>query len=576
MASPQSKFHDFLNQVLPSPEPLDPAAALRDARLTPRLIEERRPIAESLEWKLSELYWRAKGVAGFLLNEVPYAINNSGLLSAKAAQVLYRSFTTSPPGKAPVVMEAGAGTGLFARLLLDEFRLMCREHGGDYYDRLTYVVSDVSPETVQRWVRDRIFAGHEDRVRLAVCDAADPLKLAPAEGGPIAIGNLRAVFANYLLDSLPFTVLRKGPDGPAELTVRTHLTAEAARIAQYTKLTVDQIRELAASPEPADRAKLIPLTSLFEFEAEFTPVTRDYPYATEALTFAHDKDRVTLNHQAFLFIEACLAALEPDGFILLNDYGSTQVDQIPGQAATQRFGSSAAIGINFPLLDFHFQSRGTRVSKPEADSTLPIHPRLLANKDLPETERLFLGVFGGEAHQAIEGAQERARAHVEAGRHEQARQVYVSALEYVPRDWRLLGEVAEFLIRNAADYETGLKMARAALEINPWYSVWLWNVMGDALFALDRFAESHECYLKAREIEPSDPRTQLNLGYTYTQSGDYGQALGAIAHGLACDRNGLFRERLLEKQNQVLSLIGASYNSEQEWLARRAQRLLRC
>jgi len=52
-------------------------------------------------------------------------------------------------------------------------------------------------------------------------------------------------------------------------------------------------------------------------------------------------------------------------------------------------------------------------------------------------------------------------------------------------------------------------------------------------------------------------------------------ALAAIARGLACDRAGVFRARLLEKQQQILALVSAKHTGEQEWLARRAARLLK-
>jgi tetratricopeptide (TPR) repeat protein len=103
--------------------------------------------------------------------------------------------------------------------------------------------------------------------------------------------------------------------------------------------------------------------------------------------------------------------------------------------------------------------------------------------------------------------------------------------------------------------------------------VWLWNVFGDALYALERFPEAHEAYLNAARLETRDVRTNLNLGYSNAQLGNYQAALEAIARGLANDRMGIFRERLMEKQLQILTVVQAGQASEQEWLARRASRL---
>jgi tetratricopeptide (TPR) repeat protein len=136
-----------------------------------------------------------------------------------------------------------------------------------------------------------------------------------------------------------------------------------------------------------------------------------------------------------------------------------------------------------------------------------------------------------------------------------------------------LGEIAEFLTRQVGNFQAGLQVASSALELNPWYSVWLWNVYGDALYALERFTDAHEAYLKASRLEPADARTNLNLGYTFAQLGEPQSALEALGRGLAGDRGGLFQERLLRKQQQILASLQARFAEEQEWLARRAARV---
>jgi hypothetical protein len=90
-----------------------------------------------LEWRLSELYWITEGVRPFITDAVPYSINNDGAASAAAAAVLFANCTDAAPGQDAIhVLEAGAGTALFARYLLDEFRDLCRRHGRNFYDRL--------------------------------------------------------------------------------------------------------------------------------------------------------------------------------------------------------------------------------------------------------------------------------------------------------------------------------------------------------------------------------------------------------------------------------------------------------
>lgn len=242
-------------------------------------------------------------------------------------------------------------------------------------------------------------------------------------------------------------------------------------------------------------------------------------------------------------------------------------------SATQRFGGSAALGLNFPFLDHHFVAQGSVVVRPEQDERLPIHTRMIARRPMDETSRAFHAIFDWQAQRAGQGPQEEARQRIDAGAFEAARQKYETALTHRRHDWVLLGEIAEFLIRQVEDFESGRAIASAALAINPWYSVWLWNVHGDALYALGRFPEAHETYLKAEQMEPQDPRTLLNLGYSYAQVGETRAALESLGRGLAHDRGGVFRDRLLEKQQQILATLQGKFATEQEWLARRAARL---
>jgi hypothetical protein len=57
----------------------------------------------------------------------------------------------------------------------------------------------------------------------------------------------------------------------------------------------------------------------------------------------------------------------------------------------------------------------------------------------------------------------------------------------------------------------GLRPPRAAVELNPWYSPWLWNVLGDCLLSMERPEEAHECCLQAHRIHAQDVKTNLSL-----------------------------------------------------------------
>lgn len=150
----------------------DPKASIANVTVAPDIVEDFRPLAASLEWRISEHYWCTAGVLPFAENEVPFVVNNSGRLSENAATVLFAACEESKPEADICVLELGAGTGLFARFFLDAFRAVCAQENRDYYERLTYFVTDRSPATVAHWRERRLFSEHGAHVRIQTCDAA--------------------------------------------------------------------------------------------------------------------------------------------------------------------------------------------------------------------------------------------------------------------------------------------------------------------------------------------------------------------------------------------------------------------
>jgi tetratricopeptide (TPR) repeat protein len=511
-------------------------------------------VSESLEWELSQLHWNRTGLLPFLDSDVPFVVNNTGRLSEHAAVLFFANCIEVDDGGAFVVLELGAGTGLFAKYFLDTFQAICLQEQRDFYDRLLFLVSDRSPRTIEQWHERGQFDDHlaEGRrhVELGVCDALHPRAFHPLDGPSRELSNLRAVFCNYVLDVLPATVLRNGAQGPEELQIRTHWTSDRHLHAQYTKLSVEQIRHLARANE-AEKADLIALLSLLEFETAFVPVTESPPYTADVLSYGRDLERIVLNFGAIECLNACAGLLGPAGFVLMNDYGSVQKDQIAGYAASQRFGPTTALGLNYPYLEHFFCANGRSVVKPDGDDERSVHARMLLSESLPKTIAAFHNRFGPAGDDFFEGPLEDARKHAVAGRKNEALECYRTALTHSPRNWQVAGEIAEFVGLQLQDYPAGRELAQAAVELNPWYSPWLWNILGDVLFLDGRLDDAHEAYLQASRIHPWDARTNLNLAYTYFA----------------------FRHRLLEKQQQILGAISGRWLGEQERLVRRADRM---
>lgn len=567
---------------VPSGKPADQTSAVRapqdvlsGVRVASQLLQDFRPITESIEWELGHLHWAQAGLLTFAENEVPYVVNNSGRLSEDAAALLFHHCADTAPQGTIAVLELGAGCGLFARMFLQAFRHLCQQEGRDFDRRLVYYVTDGSPRTVAQWQERSLFAEFGDQVVAGCCDAMQPEAVQLPDGGTVPLPPLHAAFCNYVLDVLPATVVRRQGDGPVqELRIRTRLTDDAQLVRQYTALSPGEIRALVDHADAAQRARLLPLVSLFEQEVGFFDCDQAaLPWVDAALSFSEAAPRLLVNHGAFGALQTLQQRLAPKGLVLINDYGACTPEAAAQSGASQRFGRTSAIGLNFPLLAQLFGRDGWQVLAPSGDAQRAIHARLLIGEGCERTAAAFLNRFSADAQQFFEAPAHEARTHLESGRQDAALESYRQAITRSPRDWRLLGEVAEFVGLQLRDFAAGTELARSALELNPWLSTWLWNVLGDCLFCQEQFEEAHGAYLQAECIDPRDGRTQLNLAYTWQQRGDPARALVCIAQGLAGDAHGVHTQRLMEKQQQVLAQIAALRASEQQRLAQRAARL---
>jgi tetratricopeptide (TPR) repeat protein len=559
---------EFLGQVVKYYRQRAEAEA---AEAPPSIVQDYTPLVDSLESKLAEIYWKTVGVQAFAGNEVPFLITNDGRLSEDAATVFLANCLESRAPESRIrVLELGSGTGLFARYFLDAFKEICHGAGHDFYDRLTYYVSDGSRRTVEQWHDSEQFAAHGDHALLGTCDACDPHVLTPLDGTPVPIDGLRGVFANYVLDVLPAAVVRFVDERTEHLCVRTLIEGEQELLRAYTELDRAAIESLARADDPVELAKLLPIINFMKFETGFVPVADDaLPHAEAARAFGKGLPRVLFNFGAITCLHACLDRLLADGFILINDYGPSKEEEVANFGTATRFGSSIAMGLNFPLIE-HCFSQTAEVLAPPNDEKRTIHSRTLAKKTLEGTRTAYLTAFGSDRwYWELEtSAIGKARKKAMTGLAAEATEHYRHALNECPNNWCVLGEVAEFLIRNGQPGE-GTYLAALALRRNPWYSPWLWNTLGDGLWGIDRYVEAQNAYLEATRVNPTDVTANFNVSFTYARAGRYREALDALSRALAHDFSGEFRGRIMEQQTQIMRSLSASWVTQQ---VRRTQR----
>jgi tetratricopeptide (TPR) repeat protein len=534
------------------------------------VVQDFVPLADSLEWQVGQEYLRQRGSQAFLGDAapVPYLVHNDGTLSRQAADVLFASLQAADQvgSLEPdlFVLELGVGVGLFARYFLDEFRALSERHHKGYYDRLCYVLADRSERMLRDVCRHGVLAGHPGRYRLRLADVMNPGESLPQDlaflgrtGPPF-----RAVFLNYLLDCLPASVLDFCEEGAHQLCVRT-CVARNVRLEDFTELSAAALAERALRSDPQARQDLLEVYGLFASEYDYRPVDlRSVPYGDFARAFARPVSRRLLHSWGALH---CLERLQDlvaeNGFILVSDYGPTQLGG-DDEFEHQRFSLATFVGVNFPELKAYFGDggRGRWLEPPDENPSL--HARLLSRRPAVDTVVRFAEVFGKAARQRLQEPVQKARDSARVGRFEMAATCYRQALERQPGNWVLLNEIALFLIFSLRDVRAGIDLAKVALAQNPTCSAELWNTLGDGLFEYGRTAEARSAYLQALRVNESDVRAHYNLAWVHQRERDYPAALLVLAEALALDRTGEYRERLLQKQQEVLGQLAVRHRQE--------------
>lgn len=581
------------------------------------LLQDWCVLVESLEWKLARCYWETRGVEPFVRSEVPYIVNNTAWVArGVSALVTTIAAERAESSKPLVVLELGAGIGLFARHVLDAIRAQARATGRSEsivqpvlaYDRLVYVITDGSRRTVERWIESGVFADHLDRVVLGVCDAnaldritrlGGSAPFSDENGSVLVPGSVDLVLANYLFDSLPTTVVRatreSGENAYRELHVRTflpgHLHEEARR---RSRLEVDEILRRATSPDSSELEPLLPILPLLELDCSYRPLQTKSSHlaALEPFCRAPEEtpqassagpslvpptssdlpgDRCAFNYGALELIDRCRHLLADTGLLLYRDFGPAHPSELAAGSRVPRFGGSLAAAVAFPVIEKFLEHRGLEVIVPSEDAQRTIHTRLAGRSITAPVREAFRASFDDDRYGVADRLVAEALGHIHAGRMHRALECYRAALQQCPDDWQILGEIAQFLTQQMQRFPEAAILAERALSLNPSFSASLWNTLGNARFCLGEIEAAHEAYLHAQAIHPADAQTQLDLAFTYTVFGDLEAALVALARGLAYDLDGRFEAALLSKQREVLGRISGRRAEESDRLERRRQ-----
>ena len=250
-----------------------------------------------------------------------------------------------------------------------------------------------------------------------------------------------------------------------------------------------------------------------------------------------------------------------DGFILINDYGQTQM-------TTRRRIRASTVFLchlrrrEFPVLKAFFdESSKMPVGRAVRRRHRGIHSRLCrGSRQCDPTVSLLQQIFSDAGLRSVAGADQQSAAAASNPAASSWRRTFTSKRSSSqPRNWVLLNEIS--IVPDVPDARSEVRHRHG--EGRP-------GAQSDLLGGLVEHARrrpvrvwphggSHErAYEQAMAVNSSDVRSRYNLAWVHAREKDYPAALQLIAEALALDKTGQYRERLLQKQNEVLAAAGAA------------------
>ncbi|MCO4762172.1 MAG: tetratricopeptide repeat protein [Myxococcales bacterium] len=577
------------------------------------VLQDWAPLTHCLDWHLGQLAFQHRGAQAFTTNEVPNLVNQGGMSAYRAAEVLFANCAEAEAAGTLlddegeiVCMELAIGLGLYSVQLLDRFKERCEAAKKDWYDKLRWFATDATPKMLTDAAANGVFERHAERVVLAQVDALQPSIVHPFGGdesvAPIDLtGRIRGVFHSYLLCVLPANVFRRTTKADKSvdwsvLMARTVLRHPDA-VSQFSNLTVDGVKALAASRAAEDLLRIVSLYPLIDLDLTLAPLAADAHddraeldriadlIEADLQAEAADESEDAATHTwvlhsagAMVSVASTLNALRPDGFLLYRDYGSATAKSANNSHLYQHYGATTAIGVNHYALDTWVASPPSavveiakpvgQVSAPNDEGEASIKTRLVSVGDIPGTREAFQEHFSRDAFVGLQQAVDTAR---------KARQTptecmegYRKALVMERDNWVLLTEAADYALRQAQNLEMARMLVAEALRINPWYGAQAWNCLGDVHWFSGRLDASEACFERATRANPEHFKGWYNLHLVHRQRGDFAQAVQLAAKALALDSAGADTKRLEAALKDATERLEKQRTQAQKWRKKRA------
>lgn len=506
-------------------------------------------------FQISTEVWKSQGLSVFGTENVPFSGRTSHLFASNLVKLFVARTKERRPADSPDyhVYELGIGTGILARRFLD---ILKAKHA-KLYDHTTFHLSDISIPLIRKLMDLSYFKNHIGHVKFEVADAQQPV----FSTTPFF------VYHTYLADSLPLRHIRITGGKAYEVTIRTQVDNQA-QLVDSTRfppraLSARQIKNIFAKDMLADYIDLSHhFLGLFQEQTKLL--------ALDQINNWHQGEKKDLMELITTIGNDCvfnysfglrqgtkriLDKLDPEGFLVISDFGRTLLDNVPEQSLLSQFGTTCPATVHFPLIaslvtnKTHFLTTHPQGSP----QVLLIDSRSGTTKLKPLFSRLFSHYERPDLEAYLKLA-----AQISAGKNPtpaRFRKLWRSIPKPLRSDFQLINNFAQFFLQ-ANLPEQAIEFADLVLEYHHHIALTAYRIKAMAYSQIGEPQLMEQNFKQALQISPGDYQTLSFLAEIYWTQNRFTDFLRIMHQYLRHTRNNDYIKSLVYT-SKALWNIGA-------------------
>ena len=335
-------------------------------------LDEFRPLGTPDDFfsTMNDRYYGALGQRAFTWEgQVPIELSNEPLIQQANAINLYQRILNGDFGEeGKVVVQKWGSGGLLDPItdFLAQIQELDEKNGTQVYQRINYVVSDISEKSVRD---SRQKADENEKAKAHVDNGVLRFEVFDANTTPVS-SDVANIESSYLYDSISQPIIAKVDGEFYELHFRGYVNVRRGNefeMSDYSRVDPAEFKQWFESRDLKKLSQVHPRTfGCIDWEVKLVKIDDigKYPNGKVLEKMTAGVDNVTLPtaQTSIESIVSAISALRSQGYVQVFDVGMTDSEEVRSDSGKlHRYNGSVYTMVNFPVIQQILQAEGAEV-----------------------------------------------------------------------------------------------------------------------------------------------------------------------------------------------------------------------